>query len=225
MTRIPAFVLAAALLAACPALAAPKPTRIRGTIAGVHGDTLLVHTAAGPTVPIHLTAKTAYREVTRTSLDHVAAGSYIGTATKTAGGKQVALEVLVFPPAMKGVGEGHYPWDRIRDTTRAGHGTTASSMTNGTITAAAPTTVASSMTNGTVATTAGAAGGKQITVTYAGGTQTVIVPPSAPIVTLLPGTRAELKQGAGVFVVAVGPRGKMTAIAVNAGIDGVRPPM
>ena len=224
MARFSAFIIAAALLAAGPALAAPTPARIRGTIAGVHGDTLTVRTAEGATLPIHLTAKTAFREVTRSTLDHVAPGSYIGTATKSVGGKLIALEVLIFPPAMKGVGEGHYPWDRIQDTTRPGHASTASSMTNGTV-AAAPATVTTSMTNGTVAATAGAAGGKQITVTYAGGKQTVIVPPTAPIVTLLPGTRAELKKGAPVFVAGARAGGKVTALAVNVGIDGVRPPM
>ena len=44
-------------------------------------------------------------------------GSFIGTATKDVGGTQVALEVVVFPPSMRGTGEGHYAWDKIPDTT------------------------------------------------------------------------------------------------------------
>ncbi|MGC8477807.1 MAG: hypothetical protein ACP5NP_15765 [Acetobacteraceae bacterium] len=223
MRPLLAVCLAATVAIATPALAAP--VRVRGTIATVHGNTMEVRTTAGPMRRIALGAKTVFHRVTRSSLSRVAPGSYIGTAAKSVDGKLVALEVLVFPPAMRGVGEGHYKWDRLPDPTRPGHATAASSMTNGTVTTAAPATVATTMTNGTVAAAAGAAGGERITVTYKGGKQQVLVPPSVPIVTLLPGSRAELKPGAPVFVVAKPMGGALTALAVNVGIDGVRPPM
>ena len=42
----------------------------------------------------------------------IVAGSTIGTATRNGpDGKPRAIEVLVFPEAMRGAGEGHYAWD------------------------------------------------------------------------------------------------------------------
>lgn len=222
MRRLAAAVFALALIA--PAIASAAPLRIRGTIAEVTGNTLVVRTTAGPMQRIRLGAKTIFHRMTRSSLSRVAPGSYIGTAAKSVDGKLVALEVLVFPPAMRGVGEGHYPWDQLPNPSRPGQSVTTT-MTNGTVSAAAPATVATSMTNGTVAAAAKDAGGKRITVTYKGGTQSVLVPPGTPIVTLLPGSRAELKPGAPVFAVAKQAGKTLTALSVSVGIDGVRPPM
>ena len=99
-------------------------------------------------------------------------------------------------------------------------------MTNGTVsTVGAPTTVNSTMTNGTVSSTTGSGGTKQIVVTYKGGKQVVLVPPTAPIVTYQLGERAELKPGAAVFINAASHGGTVTANAVAVGTDGVKPPM
>ena len=186
-------------LAASNVVAAPE--RVRGTIASVSGDTLTVDTAAGQTVPVTLTDRTRYLKVAPSSLNHVDPGAYIGTATKSIGDQLIALEVTIFPPSLKGMGEGHYAWDRIPDTTLSGVGTAPSAMTNGTVsTVSAATTVNSAMTNGTVSSAAGSGGAKQIVVTYKGGKQVIIVPPTAPIVTYQLGERAELKPGAAVFI-------------------------
>ena len=196
-------IAAGCALAASNAVAAPE--RVRGTIAGVSGDTLLPWIqAAGQTVPVTLTDRTRYLKVAPSSLNHVDPGAYIGTATKSIGDKLIALEVTIFPPSLKGMGEGHYAWDRIPDTTLSGVGTAPSAMTNGTVsTVSAATTVNSAMTNGTVSSAAGSGGAKQIVVTYKGGKQVIPVPPTAPIVTYQLGERAELKPGAAVFINAV----------------------
>ena len=216
-------IAAGCALAASNAVAAPE--RVRGTIASVSGDTLTVDRAAGQKVPVTLTDSTRYLKVAPSSLNHVDPGAYIGTATKSIGDKQIALEVTIFPPSLKGMGEGLYAWDRIPDTTLSGVGTAPSAMTNGTVsTVSAPTTVSSAMTNGTVSSAAGSGGAKQIVVTYKGGKQVVLVPPTAPIVTYQLGERAELKPGAAVFINAEGHDGTVTANAVAVGTDGVKPP-
>jgi hypothetical protein len=233
MTRFPAILLAAgAAFLATTALAAPMRERVRGTVAEISGDTLTVRTMSGTDVPVALTASTRYSEVLKSNLDRVDPGSYIGTAAKSIGNELVALEVVVFPPSMRGVGEGHYAWDRIPDTTLggsglAGHATSASTMTNGTVSTAMPAggSVDSTMTNGTVASAGAAGGAKEITVTYKGGRQMIIVPPTAPIVTYAPGSKAELKVGANVFVNGANDDGKVTASFVAVGADGVKPPM
>jgi len=198
MTRLAAFLLAAsAALLATTALAAPMRERVRGTVAEISGDTLTVRTMTGTDVPVALTGSTRYSEVLKSNLDRVDQGSYIGTAAKSIGNELVALEVVVFPPSLRGMGEGHYGWDRIPDTTLAGRATTASTMTNGTISTAMPAggSVNTTMTNGTVTSAGAADGAKEITVTYKGGKQVIIVPPTAPIVTYAPGSKAELKTG------------------------------
>jgi len=194
-------IAAGCALAASNAVAAPE--RVRGTIAGVSGDALTVDTAAGQTVPVTLIDRTRYLKVAPSSLNRVDPGAYIGTATKSIGDQLIALEVVIFPPSLKCMGEGHYAWDRIPDTTLC-VGTTPSEMTNGTVsTVGAPTTVNSTITNGTVSSTTGSGGTKQIVVTHQGGKQVVLVPPTAPIVTYQLGERAELKPGAAVFINAV----------------------
>jgi hypothetical protein len=224
MYRLLALAIAAGCaLAASNAFAAPE--RVRGTVAGVSGDTLTVRTALGQNVPVTLTGNTRYLKVAPSSLNHVDPGAYIGTATKSIGDQLIALEVTIFPPSLKGTGEGHYAWDRLPDTTLSGVGTAPSAMTNGTVsTVSATTTVNSAMTNGTVSSTTGSEGAKQIVVTYKGGKQIVLVPPTAPIVTYQLGERAELKPGAAVFINAMSHGGMVTANAVAVGIDGVKPP-
>jgi hypothetical protein len=142
-------IAAGCALAASNAVAAPE--HFRGTIASVSSDTLTVHTKAGQIVPVTLTAGTRYLKVAPSSLNDVARGAYIGTATKSIGDRLIALEVTIFPPSLKGMGEGHYAWGRMPDTTLSGAGTAPSEMTNGTVsTVSAAETVNSTMTNGTV---------------------------------------------------------------------------
>ncbi|MBN8898049.1 MAG: hypothetical protein J0H35_07675 [Rhodospirillales bacterium] len=119
MFRIPGLTLVATA-ALCSASFAATVDRIRGTVTAVSPDSVNLHTTDGKDLAVTLRDNTRYANVVKASLTDVAPGSYIGTATKEVGGKLIALEVVVFPPAMKGVGEGHYGWDRIRDTTLSG---------------------------------------------------------------------------------------------------------
>lgn len=218
----------AIMLCSTAASAATGPSRIRGTISSVGPDRIIVHTTDGTDLTTTLTQDTKYLQVVKSSLDNIEQGSYIGTATKSIGSKQIALEVSIFPPAMKGAGEGHYEWDKIPDTTLSGTSETASAMTNGNVTAVASpssATVNSTMTNGNVSTASDQNGVKQLTVTYKGGQQTILVPPTAPIVTFRPGMSSDLTNGAAVFIQAMTKDGETTAGLVAIGVDGVKPPM
>lgn len=226
MKRVSIAVIAV-MISGAAALAAPAPSRIRGTISSVSASGIVVHTADGNNLPISLTGTTKYLEVVKSNLDKVETGSYIGTATKNIGSTLVALEVVVFPPALKGIGEGHYSWDKIRDTTLSGSAATASTMTNGNVAAvaAASSAVNSTMTNGNVASASNTNGVKTLTVTYNGGQQTILVPPTAPIVTFRPATQADLTKGTKVFIQANINGGTATAGLVAVGMNGLRPPM
>ncbi len=81
------------------------------------------------------------------------------------------------------------------------------------------------MTNGSIAAATRAGDTKQLTVTYTGAKQTILVPPTAPIVMLERGVIADLKAGDAVFVNAVADGSKTTAALIIVGSNGVAPPL
>jgi hypothetical protein len=226
--RILGLAIAASTLASSAALAADAtPERLRGTITSATADSVTIDTYADKPVTIALTGNTTYLKVKKSNLNKVEKGSFIGTATKDVGGTQVALEVVVFPPSMRGTGEGHYAWDKIPDTTLSGGAETSSTMTNGnvsTVSTSVPT-VNSTMTNGDVAASQSQGGVTHLAVTYKGGRQDVLVPPTTPIVTYLPGTKALVAKGKDVFIKATETGSGLVANLVAVGVDGVKPPM
>ena len=208
-------------------LAAPVDEHVRGKIVSVTPDTLVVLTSSGTRVSFALNGDTHYVQVVPSSLDKIGPGSYVGTATKDVGSTLVALEVTIFPEAMRGINAGHFPYDRLPDTTISGTTTTTSMMTNGNVSvvsAAEGGNVSTAMTNGNVSATVSQNGVKQLTVTYKGGQQTVLVPPTAPIVNLVPATVSDLSKGAYVFVDAAKDGSSLTAGLVAAGVGGLKPP-
>jgi hypothetical protein len=212
-----------------PAMAAAQSERIRGTIESADQDSLTVHTSQGENVRVTLNDATKYVTVSKSSLSNVVTGSFIGTATKGGGNSQVALEVVIFPPSLRGTGEGHYDWDKLPDTTIAGGASVSSSMTNGTVETTSSSgpkiKVNSRMTNGAVQSANEQGGSKRITVTYNGGQQTILVPRTAPIVAFQPADRQAVMTGAHVFIKASEDGGKATADFVAVGKNGLAPPM
>jgi hypothetical protein len=212
-----------------PVMAAPESDRIRGTIAAIDPNNLTVQTRDGTTVTVALSGATKYVTVAKSSLTNVEKGSFIGTSTKGSGDFLVALEVHIFPPSMRGSGEGHYGWDPLPDTTLAGGTRVSSAMTNGTVQAVTSkgpgTAVNTTMTNGDVGAVSQQGGAERITVTYKGGEQTILVPPTAPIVAFAPADRSAVIKGAHVFIRGSKDGSKVTADEVAIGKDGLTPPM
>ncbi|GJD49401.1 hypothetical protein OPKNFCMD_2131 [Methylobacterium crusticola] len=227
-TRVAAGPLALAALALSAALAlpagsaraAPQVERVRGTIDSVGPDTVTVRTVDGKTETVRFAPTTRFAHVIRASLDAVKEGSFIGTAAKP-GTPPTALEVVIFPEALRGAGEGHYAWDMLPDTVSGG-GAVETSMTNGTVQAPR---VETSMTNGTVAASAAANGERTLTVAYKGQSIVIAVPAKAPVVTLEPADAAILVPGAKVFAVAARDGDRLDARSVSVGKDGLTPPM
>src|SRR6202046_3777145 len=117
--------LAIAILS--PAQAAEN-VRVRGTIVGLDGSTLTVKTREGPNAVLTMKPGWKMAGVAKASVDDIKPGDFVGIASlPTSSGGDGAVEVLVFPPAMKGTGEGSYPWDLKPKST----------MTNATVTNAA----------------------------------------------------------------------------------------
>jgi TRAP-type mannitol/chloroaromatic compound transport system substrate-binding protein len=82
------------------------------------------------------------------------------------------------------------------------------------------------MTNATVSNAVKAVNGHTITLTYQGKEKTVSIADGTPIVTFAPATKADLKPGAGVIVMAEkAADGAISASQVTVGVNGVTPPM
>lgn len=74
------------------------PSRIRGTIAAVGGNSVDILTREGKKLTLQLSDATRYSSVKALDLASIKQGSFIGTAGKpTPNGGIEALEVVVFP--------------------------------------------------------------------------------------------------------------------------------
>jgi hypothetical protein len=118
----------------------------------------------------------------------------LGVASKAGGDKRIALSVIVFPPEMKGAAEGNAQYDALPDTTLSGGARTASNMTNANVKTMSPSQnaprVNSTMTNASVATETAKGDVRYVTLTYKGGEQNILIPPTAPVVAFVPGAKA-----------------------------------
>jgi hypothetical protein len=233
MKRVFAYALIASAclpaLACLPgfAVAAQSPARLRGVIEAVTANSVTLKSNDGTTERLELSSATRYSIVNKASMTQILPESYIGTAAKGSGANMIALEVVIFPPAMRGAGEGHYAWDPLPDVSAA-KGTVASSMTNGSVASviAAPSgKVGSSMTNGSVQTVSTLPGAKQISVVYQGGKQIIMVLPATPVVSVQVADRSALTPGAHAFAIVSADGGKISALYIAVGAGGVTPPM
>jgi hypothetical protein len=190
---------ALALFTALPA-SAQTPVRIRGQIAALDGNMLTVKARDGSEVKIELADNYGVAAVVPIAMSDIKAGSFIGSAAmKQADGSLKALEVLVFPEAMRGSNEGHYPWDLMPEST---------------------------MTNATVEAVVDGTAGREMALTYKGGQQKITVPQGVPVVTFEPGDKALLVPGAYVFIGSQrAADGSFSAGRVAVGRNGFKPPM
>jgi hypothetical protein len=194
------FVLVLALPAIAQNPPASPPTRIRGTVDKLDGQTLTVKSREGPEVTVILAPNVTVAYLVKKSLGDIKAGDFVATtSTKGTDGKNHSVELRIFPDAMRGLGEGQYAWD----------------LSPGSL-----------MTNATVSGIAGAPQGQTLKVTYKGGESEIVVGPDTPILGYGSGDMSLLKPGAAVFIVAQKqPGGNLTAARVTAEKDGVKPPM
>jgi hypothetical protein len=196
------LVLPAAYLA-MPAVAQAQnaeQVHVRGSIVALDGNKLKVKTREGKTVDVMLAEGAHVAGVARAAITDIKPGDFVGIASlPKADGGDGALEVLIFPPAMKGAGEGSYGWD-VKPN--------------------------SSMTNATVANAVKGVDGHTVTVSYHGKEKKIAIPDGTPVVTLAPAGLKDLVAGAVVFVPATkGDKGALVAQQVVVGANGIVPPM
>ncbi|MGL9623300.1 hypothetical protein QRQ56_35655 [Bradyrhizobium sp. U531] len=179
---------------------APVPTRVRGTIEAVNGDTMQVKSRSGEDVKLRIASDVRVSGITRISLADIKVGSFVGATTVPGpDGGQNAVEVHVFPESMRGTGEGSRPYDLKPN---------------------------SSMTNATVSESVVGNDGHTLLVKYKDGEKKVFVPDDTPVVTFVPGDKGELKPGAQVIAFMKQlPDGSFETNRVSVGRDGLTPPM
>lgn len=189
----------------------PQTVRVRGTIEKIDGAVLTVKSRAGETLTIKMADNVNVVAVVKASLADIKPGSFVGsTAMPEADGSFKAVEVHIFPEAMRGTGEGDRPYDYKPKST----------MTNGTV-------AVSSNATGTVGSdVAKAGGGMTLSIKYKEGEKKIDVSPDTPVVTYAPGSKDELKPGAAIYITAATKEadGTLSTGRINVG-RGIVPPM
>jgi hypothetical protein len=195
MTRraMGASAFAVLFAASFAAAQAPDTVRVRATIESVDGQTITAKSRDGAEMKIHLADNAPVNEVVKASVSDIKPNSFVAiTAMPQPDGSQKATAIIIFPEAMRGVGEGHRPWDFVPNST---------------------------MTNATVDNEVASVDGQKMVVKYKDGDKTIIVPPTAEIATFAKKSLAELKPGQKIFIAATKkqPDGTLEAPNVSFG--------
>lgn len=172
---------------------APDVVRVRATIESVDGQTVTAKSRDGAELKIHLADNAPVNEVVKESLSDIKPNSYIAvTAMPQPDGSQKATAVIIFPEAMRGLGDGHRPWDFVPNST---------------------------MTNATVDSSVTSVDGQKLTVKYKDGDKTVLITPTTEIATYAKKSLADLKPGQKIFIAATkkNPDGTLEATNISFG--------
>ena len=174
------------------------PVRVRGTIERVDGPVYVIKARDGAELKLTVADKPQIAALVKASLADIKQGSFVGvTSMPQPDGSLSALEVHIFPEAMRGTGEGHYSWD-LRPQ--------------------------SMMTNANVEQVGATVEGRTLTLKYKDGEKKIFVPANTPIVIYEVGDRTDLKPGASVFIVAAKqPDGTLEGRAWRVGRNGAAP--
>ena len=193
---------AAALTLAMFASAGAQDTmRVRGTIERVEGPVYVIKTRDGAELKVALAEPGLVVALVKASMADIKPGLFVGsTGMPQPDGSQKAIEVHIFPEAMRGTGEGHYPWDLQADST---------------------------MTNANVEESVTGVDGQTLTLKYKTGEKKIVVTPQTVIITYMPGDKNELKPGTKIFIGAAKKQADGTLLTprINYGKDGLTPPM
>ena len=202
MFKLRAFSAAALSLLAVTSIANAQGTvRLRGTVDRIEGSMYVIKLSDGTEAKVAPTEKALFVAIVKASLSDIKQGSFVGTTgMPQVDGSQKAIEVHIFPEAMRGTGEGHYPWDLRPQST---------------------------MTNANVEQTATGVDGQTLTLKYKDGEKKILVPPDAMIVTYVPGDKSEITPGTKIFIAAAKKLddGTFQTPRINYGKNGLGPPM
>jgi hypothetical protein len=178
---------------------AQQTQRINGTIDQVEGNTLFIKAEGGP-LTLKLADNAVIVGVMKASAADIKAGDYVATGgVPLPDGAQKAVELRIFPDAMRGQGDGHRPgWP---------------GAPNGT------------MTNGAVGDAVTSVNGPVLTVKYKDGEKKIIVGPTVPVSRFVIADKSELTAGKAINVAAAtkNPDGTFSTARINVDRGGLLP--
>jgi hypothetical protein len=186
---------------AAPVFAQDVPARIRGTIESVDGHVVVIKTRDGASLKIKLADNARTGALVKASLDDVKTGGFVGvTSLPDENGNQKALEIHIFPEALRGTGEGQRPWDLGPKTT---------------------------MTNGAIQLRVDQVAGPELTLKFKTGDQKILVTPETTIVAYATLQPDDMKPGNKAILLGLkkGDDGVLEASVISIGRDGLTPPM
>lgn len=150
--------------------------RLRGSIEEMTAGVYTIRTRDNALVKLRLSPSASVAASIKSAVSEIKPGSYLGVAAlPQKDGTLRALEAHIFDDTMRGTAEGHRAWDLLPEST---------------------------MTNAVVQEIVDAVDGHSVMLRYKDGQKQILIPAGIPIVTYLPGSIAELKPGATVFIPA-----------------------
>ncbi len=187
-------------LALATAAFAQAPTRIHGSIEKIDGSTATVKTSQGQEITLKLAPNAMVTAVAKRSASDIKDGAFVGIGGRPQpDGSIKAIQVMIFPEAMRGTGEGHRDWGVLPQTT---------------------------MTNATVAATVAATDGADVTLKYKDGEKKFTIGPDAKILTLVAASQSDLKPGVEMATSATkNEDGSFTSARITVSKDGVPLPL
>jgi hypothetical protein len=177
------------------AAAQQQTVNVRGQVTAFDGRTISVHARGGGAVEVELPETVNVSGTRAITMADIKPGMALAATTiKRADGATVAIDLRPIPPTAP---MGLSPFDLQPGST----------MTNAVL-------------EGQVESSSGA----ELTMNYKTGTVKVLVPPGTPMSQSIPGSRADIKPGETIFIVArVGADGKLSAARVQVSTNGVKP--
>jgi hypothetical protein len=170
---------------------------IRGTLIAMKDGTIDVQTAKGETLSIKLASDVGLFLVTKADMSAIQTGKFVGITSFEENGRRVAREVHVFDETLRGLAEGHYPWDLEAKPNM--------------------------MTNANISKVEEVGTDRVLLLNYKGGEQKITIPTSATVVAFDKAPADQLAVGRKVFIVM--KKDAPEAAAVVIGAEGVKPPM
>ena len=194
-SRIVASWLAVLIISGSAFAQTPQSVNIRGTVTSFDGRMIRVEARGAGPLEVELPETVNVSGTKAFSLSDVKPGMVLGVTTiKRADGETVAIDLRPIPATAP---LGLSPFDLAAGST---------------------------MTNATLEGQAVLANGSELVLNYKSGTVKVLVPPGTPMSQSAPGSRADIKPGETIFIVArIGAGDKLTAARVQVSTNGVKP--
>ena len=194
-TRIILGLLLGLLVAPVGMAQVPQSTNIRGVVTAFDGKTIVVQARDGSALEVVLPDGLAVSGTKAITLADLKPGMSLGVTTvKRADGQIVAIDIRPIPATAR---LGLSPFDLQPNST---------------------------MTNAILDAQVVSMSGTELTLNYNDGTTKVLVPAGTPMSQAVPGSRADIKPGETVFIVArPAADGKLTAARIQVSTNGVKP--